>query len=83
MNVWLVGAAVMALALVPALITALRGRLADRLVGLELVGILVLQLLFLYAVGEKRVAFVDIGLAVALLAFGGGLVFARFLERWL
>ncbi len=83
MNVWLVGAAVMALALVPALITALRGRLADRLVGLELVGILVSQLLFLYAVGEKRVAFVDIGLAVALLAFGGGLVFARFLERWL
>ena len=41
------------------------------------------QLLFLVAVGEKRVPFVDLGLAVALLAFGGGLVFARFLERWL
>ena len=83
MNVWLVGAAVMALALVPAVVTALRGRLADRLVGLELTAILISQLLFLFAVGEKRGGFVDIGLAVALLAFGGGLVFARFLERWL
>ena len=83
MNVWLVGTAVMAVALVPALITALRGRLTDRLVGLELTGILLSQLLFLYAVGERRGAFVDIGLALALLAFGGGLVFARFLERWL
>ena len=83
MNVWLVGALVMALALVPAIVTTLRGRLADRLVGLELTAILMSQLLFLIAVGEKRVAFVDLGLAVALLAFGGGLVFARFLERWL
>ena len=83
MNVWLVGAAVMMLALVPAVIAALRGGLADRLVGLELVGILAAQLLFLYAVGEKRPEFVDIGLTVGLLAFGGGLVFARFLERWL
>jgi multisubunit Na+/H+ antiporter MnhF subunit len=82
-NIWLVGALVTALALVPALVTALRGRLTDRLVGLELTAILLSQLLFLIAVGEKRVAFVDLGLAVALLAFGGGLVFARFLERWL
>ena len=83
MNVWLVGAAVMTLALIPAAITALRGRLTDRLVGMELMGMLLAQMLFLYAVGIKRVAFVDVGLAVAMLAFGGGLVFARFLERWL
>jgi len=82
-NVWLVGALVTAVALVPAVVTTLRGRLGDRLVGLELTAILLSQLLFLVAVGEKRVPFVDVGLAVALLAFGGGLVFARFLERWL
>jgi multisubunit Na+/H+ antiporter MnhF subunit len=46
-------------------------------------GMLLAQLLFLYAVGIRRVAFVDVGLAVAMLAFGGGLVFARFVERWL
>lgn len=83
MNVWLVGAVVMTVALVPAVITALRGRATDRLVGLELVGILMSQMLLLYAVGEKRVPFADVGVAVAMLAFGGGLVFARFLERWL
>jgi multisubunit Na+/H+ antiporter MnhF subunit len=27
--------------------------------------------------------FYDLALAAALLAFGGGLVFVRFLERWL
>ncbi len=83
MNVWLVGAAALALALVPASVTALRGRATDRLVGLELAGVLMAQLLVLFAVGEKRVPFVDVGLAVAVLAFGAGLVFARFLERWL
>jgi multicomponent Na+:H+ antiporter subunit F len=82
-NVWLVGAAVMTVALVPAVITALRGRATDRLVGLELAGILMAQMLVLYSVGVKRVSFVDVGLAVAMLAFGAGLVFARFWERWL
>ncbi|HSN32962.1 MAG TPA: monovalent cation/H+ antiporter complex subunit F [Ideonella sp.] len=80
---WLVGTAVMTVALIPAVATALRKRLADRLVGLELVAVLASQLLFLYAVGEKRPAFVDVGLTVGILAFGGALVFARFLERWL
>jgi multicomponent Na+:H+ antiporter subunit F len=82
-NVWLVGAAVLAVALVPAAIASLRGRATDRLVGMELMAILLAQLLVLDAVGERRVAFVDVGLAVAMLGFGGGLVFARFLERWL
>jgi multisubunit Na+/H+ antiporter MnhF subunit len=34
-------------------------------------------------VGFGRYPFIDLGLAVALLSFGGGLVFARFLERWM
>ena len=29
-----------------------------------------------------RPLFLDLGLALALLSFGGGLVFARFLEGW-
>ena len=83
MNVWLVGALVMALSLVPALVTSLRGRAMDRVVGMALTAILLAQLLVLIAIGERRVAFVDVGVTVALLAFGGGLVFARFFERWL
>jgi multisubunit Na+/H+ antiporter MnhF subunit len=30
-----------------------------------------------------RIPFVDLALTLALLTFGAGLVFARFLERWL
>jgi len=37
----------------------------------------------LLAHGFQRFPFYDIALAAALLSFGGGLVFIRFLERWL
>lgn len=81
--IWRIGALAMALALVPSTIVALRGRLVDRLVGLELTGAILAQVLVLWAVAVDRPAFVDVGLTVGVLAFGGGLVFARFLERWL
>lgn len=81
--IWKVAALATALALVPAAIVSLRGRMIDRLVGLELVGMLTAQLCVLWAVAVDRPSFVDVGLTVGVLAFGGGLVFARFLERWL
>ena len=40
-------------------------------------------LLMLLAHGFQRIPLYDIALAAALLSFGGGLVFVRFLERWL
>jgi len=46
-------------------------------------GMIVTLLLVMLAEGMSRVNFYDLALALALLAFGGGLVFARFLERWL
>lgn len=81
--IWMVATAVLALCLIPAGIVSLRGSLVDRLVGLELAGIVVAQLCLFFTVAVKRPAFSDVGLAVAVLAFGGGLVFARFFERWL
>ncbi|HEY7956934.1 MAG: monovalent cation/H+ antiporter complex subunit F [Polyangia bacterium] len=81
--IWKISALVMCLGLIPCAILALRGRLIDRLIGLELAGVLLSQICFLWAVGIDRPPFVDIGLTVAILAFGAGLVFARFLERWL
>jgi multicomponent Na+:H+ antiporter subunit F len=80
---WQVAALLLCLGLVPAGIVTLRGRLMDRLVGLELATILVAQLCLLWSVAVSRPTFVDVGLAVGVLSFGGGLVFARFLERWL
>jgi multisubunit Na+/H+ antiporter MnhF subunit len=83
MNVWLLGSAVLLFALVPCGIAAFRGDVMERLVGLEMAGMIDTLLLIMLAEGTQRVNFYDLALALALLAFGGGLVFVRFLERWL
>lgn len=80
---WAVATLALALALVPAGLVTLRGRLVQRLIGLELTSMIVAQMGLLWMVAIHRPAFVDVGLTVAVLAFGGGLVFARFAERWL
>jgi multicomponent Na+:H+ antiporter subunit F len=54
----------------------------DRLVGLELASVIVCLILLLVAEGLHRPSFFDLALALAMLSFAGGLVFARFLERW-
>ena len=83
MNPWLIAATILMFALIPLGIVTFRGDSMDRLVGLETAGPLVTMILLLLAVGFQRLPLIDIALAAALLAFGGGLVFARFLERWL
>jgi multisubunit Na+/H+ antiporter MnhF subunit len=55
----------------------------DRLAALETAGVINTLALLVLAEGFQRIPFVDLALAMALLAFAGGLVFARFLERWL
>ncbi len=83
MNAWLLASAVLLFALVPCGIVAFTKRPIDRLVGLEMAGLIETILLVMLAEGFKRTPFYDLALALALLAFGGGLVFARFLERWI
>lgn len=60
-----------------------RGSAPERLVGLESAGISLTLLLVTAALATGRASFVDLAMAAAVLSFGGGLVFARFLERWL
>ncbi len=83
MNPWLIAAGIMMLCLVPCGIVCLRGEVTDRLVGLEAGGLIASLLLLLLAEGIHRQPFTDLALALAILSFGGGLVFARFLERWM
>ncbi|HEU5413477.1 MAG TPA: monovalent cation/H+ antiporter complex subunit F [Candidatus Angelobacter sp.] len=83
MNAWLLSALVLLFSLVPAAIVAFRGSPMDRVVGLEFASITTTLALMLLAHGFERIPFYDIALAAALLSFGGGLVFIRFLERWL
>lgn len=83
MNPWTIGAAGMMAAMLPAGIVCMRGMPFDRLVGLEMAGVVTSMLLVLLAAALGRSIFLDLAVAAALLAFGGGLVFARFFERWL
>jgi len=82
-NAWLVAAAGMSLSLIPCAAVCLRGGPVSRLVGLEMASVCNSLVLLLLAQGFQRTLFYDVALSLALLSFGGGLVFARFLERWL
>ncbi len=83
MNVWLTCATVLLFALLPCAIAVFKGSPIERLAGLEMGSMIEVLVLILLAEGFHRGPFYDIALALALLAFGGGLVFVRFLERWL
>jgi multicomponent Na+:H+ antiporter subunit F len=83
MNIWLAAAAGVSVTLIPCADMCLRGTPERRLVGLEMTGILVTIALVLFTVGFGRLPFMDLPLALAIMSFGGGLVFARFLEKHL
>lgn len=79
MNLWLLAS----VALLPPLILSVwgtfRGSSENRLVGLEYAGLVTVLILAFLAEGFNRPDFIDLALALSLLAFGGGMVFARFL----
>ncbi|MDP9224282.1 MAG: monovalent cation/H+ antiporter complex subunit F [Actinomycetota bacterium] len=82
MNVWLVAALALIVGLIPCAVVAFREPPMDRLVALEVASVIVCLILLLLAQGFHQPSFFDLALALALLSFAGGLVFARFLERW-
>jgi multicomponent Na+:H+ antiporter subunit F len=83
MNIWLWGATVLLVALVPCAVVIVRGTMLEALVGLEMASVLNTLVLLLLAEGYHRQPFFDLALVLALLSLAGGLVFARMLERWL
>jgi multicomponent Na+:H+ antiporter subunit F len=82
-NEWLVAALALLAGLVPCGIVCLRGDPVNRLVGLEMAGTVDTLVLLVLARAYDRVIYYDLALALALLSFAGGMVFARFLERWI
>lgn len=83
MNYWLWSAAGLLLALLPCLYVSAFRPAPDRLVALEFGSVIVTLQMVLLAEGFHRPSFYDLPLTLALLSFGGGMVFARFLQRWL
>jgi multisubunit Na+/H+ antiporter MnhF subunit len=76
---WLVGATFLLLGLIPCGLLALRDSRVDALVGLQVGGSVATLVLMLLAEGFSRSAYMGLPLALALVAFVGGLVAARFL----
>jgi multicomponent Na+:H+ antiporter subunit F len=83
MNYWLWCAAALFLGLLPCLYICAFKPAPDKLVALELASCIVTLQMLLLAEGFQRPSFYDLPLTLALLSFGGGMVFARFLQRWL
>jgi multicomponent Na+:H+ antiporter subunit F len=83
MNRWLIAAVAVSAALLPCAVMCLRGSPERRLVGLEMTSMIVIIAMVLFVVGFGRLPFIDLPLTLAILSFGGGLVFVRFLGKYL
>lgn len=83
MNAWMLAATLSSLALIPCADQCLRGGPERRLVGLEMTGLVLVLVFTMQCVGEGRTIFLDLPLTLAVVSFGSGLAFARFLEKYL
>ena len=82
MNVWLWAAAGMLALLAPCGYVAIRGDVADRLLGLELGSAITTVALLLLAEGFHRSIYFDLALVYAVASSVSTLAIVRFLERW-
>lgn len=82
MDPFLIAAIALLLGFIPCGIVMLRAGIVDAVVALNLAGVLASLELVLLAEGLHRSPFFDLALVLAVLAIAGGLVFARFLGRW-
>ncbi|HEV2274331.1 MAG TPA: monovalent cation/H+ antiporter complex subunit F [Acidobacteriaceae bacterium] len=83
MNLWLVAGASISSGLLLCADMCLRGSPERRLVGLAMTSTVITISMVLFTVGFGRAPFIDLPLALAILSFGGDLVFARFLGKHL
>ena len=73
---------VLAVSMALAFVRLVRGpSLMDRVVALELIASLVAGFVAVYAIGSEEAAFIDVAVALALVAFLSSVAFARYAER--
>jgi multisubunit Na+/H+ antiporter MnhF subunit len=80
---FVVAAIAMLVCLAPAGVVIVRGAAADAVVGYEFLTAVLVMVFALLAEGFGRPSLFEFPVLLALLMFGGGLVFVRTLERWL
>ena len=73
----------MLIALIPAGIVLCRGDLAAAVVAFEFITAVAVMVLALLAQAFQRPGLFELPVLLAVLMFGGGLVFVRAIERWL
>jgi multisubunit Na+/H+ antiporter MnhF subunit len=73
----------MLIALIPAGIVLCRGELAAAVVAFEFITAVTVMVLVLLAQAFQRPGLFELPVLLAMLMFGGGLVFVRAIERWL
>jgi multisubunit Na+/H+ antiporter MnhF subunit len=83
MSVWLLASAALLLGLLPCVLLATRGNVVDRIVALQLGGVLAVLALLTFEQGEQRQSFFDVSLALAVLTFPANLLVAQVFRRWL
>jgi len=80
---FVVAAIAMLVCLVPAGVVLARGEAAEAVIGYEFITGVVVMVFALLAEGFGRPSLFEFPVLLALLLYGGGLVFVRALERWL
>ena len=83
MNGFVIAAIVMLMAVIPCGIVVVRGTAMEAVVAYEAISSIVVMVLVLLAEGFRRSGEFELPVQLAVLLFGSGLVFVRFLERWL
>ncbi len=81
MSAWMIASIALLFALMPCGWLAMTGSVQKRLVALEMTGILCTLELVLLTMAFKRMPMMDLAVALSLMSFGAGMVFAHFLTQ--
>jgi multicomponent Na+:H+ antiporter subunit F len=82
-NAFVIAAIAMLVAVIPCGIVMLQGKIMEAVVAYEAIGSVIIIVLVLLAQGFRRSGEFELPVLLAMLILGSGLVFVRFLERWL
>lgn len=83
MNIWEVASDITIFSLLPLAWMTTRGDARHRLVAFYMAGVVITLLLMMLTMAFNRMPMMDLAITLALMSFGGGVVFTRFFERHL
>jgi multicomponent Na+:H+ antiporter subunit F len=82
-DAYVIAAIAMLIGTIPCAIVVCRDEIMSAVVAYEAISSIIVIVLVLLAEGFRRPAEFELPVLLAVLLFGSGMVFVRFLERWL